>query len=161
MAEFDARLPGQPGRLRNSFRAACVGALAAGLLPACAAPPERAEEVGGPAILVSGLEIRNDLPYPVDNVMIRVPATGAFAGCGSILSQSVCANRFEDIDYRNHPVSISWSERGQHHTTGEFRIERPEHRGPDTEYRVLVVVFAPGQAGARYVPADENPERPH
>jgi hypothetical protein len=90
-----------------------------------------------PAIVISGLEIRNELSYPVTDVMIRVPATGAF-----------------------NEVVISWQERGQAHQTGPFRIELPDDTATQRTFRVQVILFAPGQAGARLVPASEEGVRP-
>ena len=136
---------------RLRIRAALLAGSAAAILGACAVRPAPAPPADPPAITVGGLEIRNDLPYPVTDVMIRIPATGGFAGCGVILPRSGCVNRFENFDYRDHEVSISWSERGQAHKTAEFRIERPKQINPEAVYRVQVIVFAPGEAGARLV----------
>jgi len=126
------------------------------LLQACTSlpAPEPTPEV--PAIVISGIEIRNELPYPVTDVMIRVPATGGFAGCGNILPRSQCVNRFENIDYRSDAVVITWKERGQPQETGEFRITRPEAAEPAAAFRVQVILFAPGEAGARLVPVGED-----
>lgn len=132
-----------------------AGGLSTALLGACASLPAPAPPADPPAIAIGGLEIRNELPYPITDVMIRVPATGGFAGCGNILPRSQCINRFENVDYRSDAVSISWSERGKPHTTGEFRIELPEQAVPGAVYRVQVVVFAPGEAGAHLVRATE------
>lgn len=136
---------------RLRIRAALLAGSAAAILGACAVRPAPAPHADPPAITVGGLEIRNDLPYPVTDVMIRIPATGGFAGCGVILPRSGCVNRFENFDYRDHEVSISWSERGQAHKTAEFRIERAKQINPEAVYRVQVIVFAPGEAGARLV----------
>lgn len=123
------------------------------LLQACAsgpAPLPAAPEV--PAIVISGIEIRNDLPYTVTDVMIRVPTTGAFAGCGNILPRTSCTNRFEEVDYRANEVVISWKEHGQPHETEPFRIELPDDSPTGGTFAVRVIVFAPGQAGARLEP---------
>jgi hypothetical protein len=125
--------------------------LSAALLGACASGPEPDLLAGSPAITVGGLEIHNELSYPITDVMIRIPATGGFAGCGNILPRTGCVNRFDNVDYRSDAVSISWNERGQAHETGEFRIEVPERAVPGTVYRVRVIVFAPGEAGAHLV----------
>lgn len=122
------------------------------LLQACAAGPAPPPLPEAPAIVISGLEIRNELPYTVTDVMIRVPATGGFAGCGNILPRSRCTNRFEEVDYRANEVVISWKERGQPHETEPFRIELPEGPAAQGTFAVHVIVFAPGQAGARLVP---------
>ena len=134
--------------------------MSAAFLHACASPPAPDRPPETPAIVISGLEIRNDLAYPVTDVMIRVPATGAFAGCGNILARSQCNNRFEEVDYRAHEVVISWRERGQPHQTGPFRIELPDETATQRSFRVQVVIYAPGQAGARLVPAGEGDVTP-
>ena len=126
--------------------------LSTAFLPACAARPPADLLPEVPPIVISGLEIRNDLPYPVTDVMIRVPATGGFAGCGNILARSQCNNRFEEIDYRANEVVISWRERGEPHQTGPFRIELPDDTATQRTYRVQVILYSPGQAGARLVP---------
>lgn len=127
-------------------------AWAVALLQACAAGPAPQPSAEVPAVVISGLEIRNELPYTVTDVMIRVPATGAFAGCGNILPRSRCTNRFEEVDYRTNEVVISWKERGQPHETEPFRIELPEDPAARGTFAVHVIVFAPGRAGARLVP---------
>jgi hypothetical protein len=143
-------------RLQRGIVAVLAGVLSAALLGACASLSEPAPLPDSPAIAIGGLEIRNELPYPITDVMIRVPATGGFAGCGNILPRSQCVNRFENVDYRSDAVSISWSERGRAHETGEFRIELPEQAVPGAVYRVRVIVFAPGEAGARLVRDTED-----
>ena len=144
------------GCLQRGRTALLAGALSIALLGGCASSPESAPLPDSPAIVIGGLEIRNELPYLITDVMIRVPATGRFAGCGNILPRSQCVNRFENVDYRSDAVSISWSERGQAHKTDEFRIELPEQGAPGTVYRVRVIVFAPGEAGARLVRDTED-----
>jgi hypothetical protein len=133
--------------------------LCAALVAGCASLDQSRSAPKAPAIVVSSLEIRNELPYAITDVIIQVPATGAFAGCGNILPGSGCLNRFEEVDYRADDVSISWRERGEPHSSGEFRLELPEGANPMTEYRLEVVVFAPGQAGARFLPAAEERAR--
>ena len=129
-----------------------LAGLSTAFLQACASPPAPDPPPELPPIVISGLEIRNDLPYPVTDVMIRVPATGGFAGCGNILARSQCNNRFEEIDYRANEVVISWQERGQPHQTGPLRIELPADAATQRTYRVQVILYSPGQAGARLVP---------
>jgi hypothetical protein len=129
-----------------------AGGVPALFLQACASMPQPpSPEV--PAVVISGLEIRNELSYKVTDAMIRVPATGAFAGCGNLLPHSHCLNRFQDIDYRANEVVITWKERGQPQETKPFRIEPPPEATAYGDFQVEVIVFAPGQAGARLVPA--------
>ena len=106
-----------------------------------------------PPISITGVVIRNELPYAVTDVMIEVPATGAFAGCGNILPRTACSNAFQQVDYRANPMVIRWSEHGQPQQTGEFTVQRPNGAVPGSEFVVEVIVFAPGQAGARLTEA--------
>lgn len=124
----------------------------ASLLQGCASGPAPQPLPEAPAIVIGGLEIRNELPYTVTDVMIRVPATGAFAGCGNLLPRSGCTNRFEEVDYRSDEVVVSWKERGQPQETKPFRIELPDDPAARGTFAVHVIVFAPGQAGAHLVP---------
>ena len=119
------------------------------LLFGCSSAPVGGRQSPGHSIVVSGIVIRNELPYPVTDVMIEVPSTGNFAGCGNILPRSECSNAFEQLDYRANPVVIRWKERGQPQQTDEFTIKLPGAARTGDAYRVEVIVFAPGQAGAR------------
>lgn len=135
-----------PARAALAALAAALTLLAAG----CAAMG-RAPETEPAAIAIDGLTIRNELAYPVTDVLIEVPATGAFAGCGTVLPGSECSNRFEQVGYRANPVRIRWREHGKAHGTGEFVIEIPPELQPGQPARVEVILFAPGEAGARLV----------
>lgn len=129
--------------------AACLGATA--LLQGCAAATADGASDRQPAVVIAGIEIRNELAYPVTDVMIEVPATGDFAGCGNLLPRTACSNAFEGVDYRSNAVVIRWKERGTDHTTGEFVIEIPAELQPGRPAVVEVVIYAPGEAGARLV----------
>lgn len=119
------------------------------MLAGCtAAEPRRAE---APGLLIDGLVIRNDLAYPVTDVMIDVPATGAFAGCGNILPRSRCSNSFPGVDYRRNAVVIHWKEYGAAQGTDPFVVEAPAGLRPGEPAQVEVIIFAPGQAGARLI----------
>jgi hypothetical protein len=83
--------------------------------------------------------------------MIEVPATGAFAGCGNVLPRTACSNAFPGVDYRSNAVLVNWRERGAAHSTGEFVIEIPDTLKSGEAAVVEVVIFAPGQAGARLI----------
>jgi len=119
------------------------------LLFGCSSAPVGEQPSAGHSIVISGIVIRNELPYPVTDVMIEVPSTGNLAGCGNILPRSECSNAFEQLDYRANPVVIRWKEHGQPQQTDEFTIKMPGAARPGDAYRVEVIVFAPGQAGAR------------
>lgn len=127
------------------------GLCAAALLQGCATAMQVGDDARQPAVLITGIEIRNDLAYPVTDVLIEVPATGAFAGCGNLLPRTACSNAFEGVDYRSNAVVIHWRERGQDYSTGEFVIEIPADMQPDRPAVVEVLIFAPGEAGARLV----------
>jgi hypothetical protein len=122
--------------------------LAAFLCGACAAPrsaEQRSQEAG---ISIDAIVIRNELAFPVTDVLIEVPATGAFAGCGNILPRSECSTSFEAVVYRANPMRISWKEYGQPHQTDEFVLQAPASMEAARAARVEVRIFAMGQAGA-------------
>lgn len=95
--------------------------------------------------------IKNGLAFPVKDVMITIPATGAFAGCGNILPRSECRTGFEAVDYFANAMIVSWTEYGKPHQTDEFVIEIPESLDRGQPVWLEVVVFAMGQAGATLV----------
>jgi hypothetical protein len=126
------------------------------LLQACAsstAGPDRPEDA---AVVIEGMIIKNELAYGVTDVMIEVPATGAFAGCGNILARTQCRTTFQDVNYRSNAVLVRWKERGQAKQTGEFVIDVPEGVEPGVPSWVEVVIYGPGQAGARLVQPDNR-----
>lgn len=110
-----------------------------------------AETITAYGVMIDGFVIHNGLFYPVTDVMIEVPATGAFAGCGNILPRTACRSGFEAIDYITDTVRVDWKEHGAPHSTDEFVIEVPEDLPAGAIAEVEVVIFAPGQAGARLV----------
>lgn len=122
------------------------------LLTACGSLPAAGARAEPQAFVVRGMVIRNELPYPVTQVMITVPLTGAFAGCGNILPRTECSTTFQEVDYRGNPMVVSWREYGAAQQTDEFVVEPPESADPGRQLMLEVVVFAPGQAGARLVP---------
>ena len=130
---------------------AIAGLGVAAMLPGCATATASGTQVSQPGVIIEGIEIRNELAYPVTDVRIEVPATGAFAGCGNLLPRTGCSNAFAGVDYRSSAVRIRWRERGAEHSTGEFIIEIPADLRPGSPAVVEVVIFAPGQAGARLV----------
>ena len=128
-----------------------MAGLAAALLPGCAVTPSGVAKPDSPALVIDGIVIRNELAYPVTDVMIEVPATGAFAGCGNVLPRTACANAFPGVDYRSNAVLVRWREHGAPHSTGEFVIEIPDTLRPGEAAVVEVMIFAPGEAGARLI----------
>lgn len=103
-----------------------------------------------PATLaIRGLRIRNELPYAVTDVLVTVPATGAFAGCSNVLAHTECSTSFRSMAYRGNPMVVTWKERGKPQHTDEFVVEEPEDLLPGADARLDVIIFAPGQAGAK------------
>jgi hypothetical protein len=125
----------------------------------CAPGPRGDRLSSAQAVVVSGVVIRNELPYTVTDVMIEIPATGGFAGCGNIPPRSDCSNTFEGRDYRVSAMLIRWTEHGQPHRTDPFILEVPSNASPGDAFQVEVIVFAPGQAGARLVDAEAESVR--
>lgn len=95
--------------------------------------------------------IRNELPFPVTDVMINVPSTGNFAGCGNVMSRSECRTGFEKVDYTANVFVVSWKEWGQPHQTAEIVLDLPEGLYPEKPVWLEVVIFAMGQAGAQFI----------
>ena len=104
-----------------------------------------------PEVVIEGMVIRNELLFPVTDVMISVPATGGFAGCGNIMPRSECRTSFEAVNYAADKLLVSWKEYGEPRQTGQFVIEIPKNLVPGQPAWVEVVIFAMGQAGARLV----------
>jgi hypothetical protein len=134
---------------RGTVRRILPGALLGALLAACGAAPKPQES---PVLAqAAGIVIRNELAYPVHDVLIEVPATGGFAGCGMILRRSQCSTSFPAAAYRGEGMIVRWTEYGEAHATDEFVLDLPTAADPDEALWVEVVIFASGQAGARLV----------
>ena len=125
--------------------------LAATLLVACSTAQIADTDPPDTGILITGFIIRNQLPYPVTDVMLEVPATGGFAGCGNILPNSFCESGFQEVDYRANEVVVTWKEWGEPFKTEPFRLTVPADMLPGTVAAVEVLIFAAGQAGAKLV----------
>ena len=132
-------------RLAGFFGAVVLG------LAACA--PVRDAGSRAPLAEIDGIEIRNDLAYPVYDVMIEIPSTGGFAGCGMILQRSRCATTFPSAAYRGETLAIRWTEHGEPQGIDDVVLEPPEGAGQAPRVRLEVTIFAPGQAGARLLSA--------
>lgn len=136
--------------VRGSKAAACLLLI---LLSACAAPasaPE-ADSSESPVIRIEGIIIRNELRYPVTDVMVEVPATGGFAGCGNIFQRTACSTSFPAADYRRNAIVIRWKEQGVPQSMDEFVVAVPDGMTRGTSAWLEVIVFAKGQAGARLI----------
>ena len=121
------------------------------LVCACASVDEELPKSKKSGIDIGGIIITNQLLYPVTDVMVEVPATGAFAGCGNILGRSQCSTSFPSADYKQNAIVVSWKEYGEPHRTAEFVVQIPEWLQPGSAAWVEVIVFASGQAGAKLV----------
>lgn len=119
------------------------------LLQACATTSDRQDAPEPTGIIIQGVVIRNELPFQVTDVMFLVPATGNFAGCGTLLAHSECSISIEAVDYYANPVMISWKEYGQPQQTDEFVIRVPEDLEQGRPARLEAIIFARGQAGAK------------
>ena len=102
-----------------------------------------------PGIEIDGVEIVNELGYQVTDVMILVPRTGAFVGCGTVLGGTSCSTSFPGRAYQQNAVQVTWKELGQPYTTGDFNISLPADLQSSHQFWIKVVIFAPGQAGAK------------
>lgn len=141
MMAFPVSLP--PRRFAGALGAAALG------LAACAVPTGPGSD--RPVAAIDGMVIRNELPYPVYDVMLEVPATGGYAGCGMILQRSRCATSFPAAAYRREALVIRWTEHGEPHVIGDIVLDPPDHSDAVPAARLDVTIFASGQAGARLV----------
>jgi hypothetical protein len=109
-----------------------------------------------PGISIDGVQIINKLTISVTDVQILVPKTGNFVSCGTILRNSFCSTSFPGREYERSPVQVSWKEQAQVHSTGYFVIEPPAGLDLSRPVWIEVVIFSPGQAGAKLV---QHPQR--
>lgn len=130
---------------------AALGGLLFCLIAGCSAVPTEPRADNAAGIHVEGIIIQNGLYYPVTDVMVEVPATGGFAGCGNIIQRTECRTSFPARDYRGNPVVVSWKEHGNPHQTDPFVVKLPETAAAGDVFWLEVVVFSAGQAGARLV----------
>lgn len=120
-------------------------------LQACSPATKSVQADQTPGVVIRGMIIRNELSFPVTDVLITVPATGRFGGCGNILPGTECNTSFEAMDYSSQQLVVSWKEYGQPHHTGAFKLEIPDWPEPDKPAWIEVVIYAMGQAGATLV----------
>jgi hypothetical protein len=140
--------------MRRGLVLSLSGLLAAGpLLSACSSTggATRAPGPSSPTLAIRGIQIRNELPYAVTDVLVSVPATGAFAGCSNVMARTECSTSFRSMAYRGNPMVVSWKEHGEPHHTDPFVVKEPTDAPSGNDFRLDVIVFAPGQAGAKLV----------
>jgi hypothetical protein len=101
--------------------------------------------------MIEGAVIRNELTFPVTDVQLLVPSSGNFVGCGNIMARSQCSTTFPERDYKENAVIITWKERNQPQSTGEFVIRIPEKIDLNRPVRLEVIIFNMGQAGAKLI----------
>jgi hypothetical protein len=130
---------------------ALVFCLLAFLIQGCASSAAKPDSSEAALVVVEGIVISNELPFPVTDVMINIPATGGFAGCGNIMQASACRTSFVAVDYRADAMVVSWKEYGKPHATDSFVVEAPEGMDPEKPVWLRVVIFAMGQAAAEFV----------
>lgn len=127
-----------------------AGVLAVVVLLMAACAPLRDVATQAAVAEIDGIVIRNELAYPVHDVMIEVPATGGYAGCGMILRRSRCSTTFSSTAYRREALAIRWTEYGEAHVIDDVVLDPPAGA---SRVWLEVTIFARGQAGARLVSA--------
>lgn len=127
--------------------ATCLFALS---LCTCSSEPKHARNTA-PGIAIEGVKIINQLSTTVTDVQILVPLTGNFVSCGTILRHTSCSTSFPGRQYERSPVQVSWKEQGKAHATGNFVIQPPADLDLARPMWIEVVIFAPGEAGAKMV----------
>lgn len=102
-------------------------------------------------VQIEGLKIENQTQMWVSAARLMIPATGGFVSCGNIAPGSMCSTGFPEIDYSGSPVEVTWSQAGQIHSTGEFKIIIPDSIDEKKAAMVQVIITGPGSAGAALV----------
>ncbi|MBT8072650.1 MAG: hypothetical protein HKP21_02975, partial [Xanthomonadales bacterium] len=69
--------------------------------------------------------MENQTQMWVSAVRLLVPETGNFVSCGNIAPGSICSTTFPEAAYSGSPVEITWSQGGQIHSTGQFKLQIP------------------------------------
>ena len=119
------------------------------VLPACSTIPDSEPVV--PGVVIDGVVIRNNLARPVTDVTILAVSTGNFVSCGNIMANSACSTGFPNRIYASNKLIVSWNELGQPQSTDEFVVELEAEIDLSRSARLEVLIFSPGQAGARLI----------
>ena len=114
------------------------------LVCACAPSPP----AGGQGVAIDGLSFENRSSSPIDSIQLLVPASGNFVSCGLIAPGNTCASGFPGVAYHGEPIEISWTQGGEDWSTGRVTLEADEEIRLQGAASVVVVVLAPGSAGA-------------
>jgi hypothetical protein len=118
---------------------------------ACAAAP--VDRI--PSIQIAGMVMENQTQMYVTAARLLVPVTGNFVSCGNIPPASMCSTTFPDAAYTGNPVEITWSQGGQIHSTGQFKVHLPADLDRNRSAMVHIVISGPGLAGALIVQSPE------
>jgi hypothetical protein len=62
-----------------------------------------------------------------------------------------CRTSFPALEIQQNAVLVRWEEQGEAMNTGEFVIDFPPDAKRGDKYWLEVVIYAPGQAGARLI----------
>lgn len=134
---------------------AALAAIVSLLAGACAATPESPPQTA-PRLEITGIEIRNELAYPVSDVRVLVSATGEFVACSQIMGGTACQTSFPLRSYRGNAMRVTWNEHGEPQVLDDFVLKAPDWLAPGKPAWLQIVIFAPGDAGARLL--SERPE---
>jgi hypothetical protein len=118
---------------------------------ACAAAP--VDPV--PPVQIAGMVMENQTQMYVTAARLLVPVTGNFVSCGNIPPASMCSTTFPEAAYTGNPVEITWSQGGQIHSTGQFKVHLPADLDRNRSAMVHIVISGPGLAGALIVQSPE------
>lgn len=123
------------------------------LAAGCAVTPEDAPQAGAPRLEIAGIEIRNELAYPVSDVRVLVSATGEFVTCSQVMGGTACQTSFPLRSYRGNAMRVTWVEHGEPQVLDDFVLKAPAWLAPGQPAWLQIVIFAPGDAGARLLSA--------
>jgi len=100
---------------------------------------------------IGGVRIANQMRQGVTDAQILVLQSGNFVSCGNIFPGTTCSTSFPDRVYEGGPLRITWKERGLAKATPDFALKTAGFVGLGKSLWIEVVIFAPGQAGAKLV----------
>jgi len=135
--------------MSRMFRSLVPGLILGVLLSACAPVEVPLPETNG--VQIDGLMIRNQLAYAVTEVQILALSTGNFVSCGNISARTACSTGFPNRYYTQGKLVVSWKERTVPQSTQEFVVEIDETINTGQPAWIEVIIFSPGEAGARFV----------
>jgi hypothetical protein len=106
------------------------------------------------SVEIGGVRIFNQLELGVKDAQILVLQTGGFVSCGNILPATSCSTTFPGREYAGGSMRITWTEQGLPQATADFTLKTEAFADVSKALWIEVVIFAPGQAGARLVRHD-------